>query len=175
VNNWDNISNKVIFSRNNNMIVYLDYRSNVLYCDFIMADNSVNTIMITDNFPLQKWVHIIVSMDSGFMDCYLDGKLIKSQKVITSSGGLPAQPPDATSSPLYLGNAGPATPKNQNGVSAGFNANVANFKRWTNSMDPQTAWNTYMGGNGQSYLMSSYGANLQINKNNTPYSNVPLF
>jgi hypothetical protein len=175
INNWDNISRKTIFSRQNNLAVYLDKNTNTLYCDIYMGNASVHTLKITDNFPIQKWVYIIVSFDSGFVDCYLDGKLVKSQKVIVGANNvLPAQPPDGATS-IYLGNYSGMQPASQTGQNDGFNANVAKFKRWTNSMDPQTAWTSYMGGNGQSNYFSAFGATIQINKDNLLYGNVPLF
>ena len=33
---------------------------------------------ITNNFPLQKWTCILVSVDNKIIDVYLDGKLVKS-------------------------------------------------------------------------------------------------
>lgn len=145
-----------------------------------MGDNSTYTLKITDNFPIQKWVYIIISSDSGFFDCYLDGKLVKSQKVMVEGTNiLPAQPPDDKTE-IALGNTGNWTtttpsPKCLEGTPNGLNANIAKFKRWTNSMDPQTAWTSYMSGNGQNNYLSTFGANIQINKDNLLYSSVPLF
>ena len=35
-----------------------------------------------DNFPLQKWTHVIINFTSGnLIDSYVDGKLMKSQEL----------------------------------------------------------------------------------------------
>jgi hypothetical protein len=53
--------------------------------------------MITDNFPLQKWVYIIISVDNQYVDAYLDGKLIQSHRFYipqtSAMGSTAAAPP----------------------------------------------------------------------------------
>jgi hypothetical protein len=178
VNTWDSNVDKTIFSRQNNIRLYLDKNTPTLKCDIMMSNNQTQTMIITDNFPIQKWTHVIVSMDNQFMDIYLDGKLVKSQRFYTpSSGGttvgiMPKQPLD-NPVPVFLGNSdstlAPFTP---------FDAYVANFTRWTTPMDPQTAWNTYMSGNGGNSitkLASSYNVNLSILKNNVQTATYSLY
>lgn len=169
VNTWDSTIQKVIFNRANNITLYLDKLTPSLKCDVAMNDNTKKTILITDNFPLQKWVHIIVSFDNQFADAYLDGKLVKSQRVYdkgsaTTSPSMPAIPPDSTSPVILGGN--------------NFDATVTKFNRWTKPMDPQTAWNEYMSGNGQGYLSkspSTLSAKLAFFKDNVEYSKYSVF
>jgi hypothetical protein len=187
VQNWDNNVQKTIFYRADNIKVYLDRMNPTLYCDITLNDStsvkpSIKKIEITNSFPLQKWVYIIVSVDNQFVDCYLDGKLVKSQKVLT-----PKQPLDAATAPLYLGNTGEyvttGTPFKQGepgvSVGSGWSANVLLFTRWTKPVDPQTAWSWYMKGNGKSRygsLFGSYGVNYSILKDNISIvNNQPLF
>jgi len=101
----------------------------------------------------------------------LNGKLIKSEKKTEYL----AQPTDVgiptTNTALYLGNAGTssynATP---------FDSYVANFQRWTSPIDPQTAWTTYLAGNGQSnQYLSSYNVNFQILKDNVQQATFSLY
>lgn len=169
VNTWDANTSKVIFSRAGSIKLYLDNYAPILKCDFTMSDSNTQTVTVTDNFPLQKWVYVIVSVDGEFVDVYLDGKLVNSQRMYGSTPGvapvLPATPPDSNI-PVVLGSSVP------------FDAYVANFQRWTAPVDPQTAWTTYMAGNGGSSLTSaasSYGANLSILKNNIEQSKYILF
>ena len=131
------------------------------------------TMNITNNFPLQKWVCVGVSVDNQFVDAYLDGKLVKSQRFYTSTtstttppvtiASMPLSPPDATSSPVYLGNS-------ETGQTfAPFDAFIAEFKRWSAPIDPQSAWDTYLEGNGTngiSRAFSSYGIDVSVLKNN---------
>ena len=83
VNNWDQGTTKVIFSVQGSLNVYLLQNQPSLCVDVKMSDNTTSSTIITNNFPLQKWVYIIVSLDNQFLDVYLDGKLIKSAKLST--------------------------------------------------------------------------------------------
>lgn len=171
VNSWNNQNDKIIFSRAKNITLRLDKSSPTLYCDIVMSDGTtVNKTMITDNFPLQKWVYVIVSIDNQFLDCYLDGKLVKSTRLYQKKGNttlIPLVPPSETT-PIKLGSSIP------------FDAVVASFTRWSSPVDPQTAWSTYIGGNtptglGKMGNLGSYGANLSILQNNSEYSKITLF
>ncbi len=103
----------------------------------LVADSKSPIINVTDNFPLQKWVFIVVSVDNYIVDVYLDGKLVKSVQISQVN-------PDSTSN-VYVG--------------SGYDAYIANFQRWSYPLDPQTAWNSYMSGNGGSSLGSMLGVN----------------
>ena len=175
VNTWDKNAAKQIFSRDKNIRLSLDNTVPMLKCDIYMTNDTWQTIQITDNFPIQKWVYITISVNNQFIDCYLDGKLIVARRVATldSTGNVvntPATPPDnsvaaagsvaaVSGQPIILGNAVPTT-----GSTATFDAYISNFNRWTNELDPQTVWNTYLQGNGMSKTssMSSYGVNMTI-------------
>jgi hypothetical protein len=190
VQNWDPSAQKTIFYRSNNIKLYLDPNSPTLKCDIVLTDSTTKTIMITNSFPLQKWVYIIVSVDNQFVDCYLDGKLVVSQQVTnvikntnrTTTVISPLQPSDSTTSPLYLGNSATPNFKSPNSggsVGSGWSANALLFTKWSTPVDPQTAWNFYMKGNGRSSFASffgSYGVNYSILKDNiTIVNNQPLF
>jgi hypothetical protein len=177
VKSWDNNSNKVIFSRNGNLSLYLSKMSPTLNLDVIMNDNSKQTMMITNNFPLQRWVCICISADNQYFDCYLDGKLVKSQRMYVQSPGsstgiMPASPPDS-STPIYLGNSDTSSV-----AFTAFDAVVASFKRHTSPVDPQTAWTNYTAGNGNNSIMkalSPYGVNLNILKDNVQQSQITIW
>jgi len=158
VNSWNNNSDKMIFGRANNIKLYLDKNTPTLNCS-VKTNQGDELVMITDNFPLQKWVYVIVSVDGRIVDCYINGKLIKSQKLINDT----IQPSDATKSPIVFGT---------------FDALIANFTRFITPMDPQSAWNYYNLGNGvsgSSFSMGSYGANLSLIKDSIQFSNIKLF
>ena len=133
--------------------------------DLTMNDTaaSTSTMVITNNFPLQKWVCVAISVDNQFADAYLDGKLIKSQRFYSENGAMPAIPSDSTTSPIYLGNSEATTNFGP------FDAFISEFKRWTAPIDPQTVWDTYLAGNGTnsvSRAFSSYGIDVSVLKNN---------
>jgi hypothetical protein len=156
---WDNTSNKNIItmksdSKGNNLIVYLDQNDPILYVSFGSNTNN-NPITIMNNFPIQKWVHIIVSVDNQYLDIYVDGKLIKSIQVNSV-----IMKQDTTGLNISSGNIN--------------NAFITYFNVWTNTaVDPGTAWKYYLKGNGMSNY--AYGADLQILQNNTVQSTYRLF
>jgi hypothetical protein len=43
---------------------------------------------------------------------------------------------------------------------------IAYFQRWETPLDPQSVWNYYMRGNGQSGKLTNYNVNLDFVKNN---------
>lgn len=154
VNSWGAGQRKMIFSHAGVIGVSLDENKPTLsvYVAGKSGNNDYTKFQITDNFPLQKWVFIIVSMDNSFLDVYLDGKLIKSAKITNL-----LQPPKDPS--IFLGNS----------PFVAFDAYVTRFYRWTIPMDPGTAWDYYIKGNGQGGLlgsMSPYGVKMQVLKNN---------
>ena len=125
---------------------------------YLLRDNNGDVEkIITPNLPLQKWVCVIISVDGNVIDLYLDGKLVKSQK----SNGDTKKPTEAsiikyTKSDIH----------------------IAEHKRVPNPTDPQTAWDTYMAGNGGSYIsnsFASYGANLILTKDQVDQKKFTLF
>jgi hypothetical protein len=193
VNNWDQGTNKVIFNHKGVVTLYLMNNQPSLVVDVQMQNSTtsppstVTSTNITNSFPLQKWVYIIVSLDNQFLDVYLDGKLVKSAKLTDAKGT--AQPVVPSASPsVYLGNNsnGDKLNNSNNGtgkqaVSAATNdpwsAYLTYFYRWSTPMDPGTAWKYYMKGNGQSTLLgniSNYGVQMQIMQNNVVASSYTL-
>lgn len=170
VNTWDSSIEKTIFSRNENIKLYLDQTSPTLKLDLAMNTKDdkqatvYETMIITNNFPLQKWVSIAVSVDNQFADVYLDGKLVKSQRFYINNkdgnnGVHPKVPPSASDSPVILGNT----------VGTSIDAFISEFKRWTVPIDPESAWDNYLAGNGTNSIsraFSSYGIDVAVLKNN---------
>lgn len=116
----------------------------------------IKTIPITDNFPLQTWVHVIVSVDSTFIDIYMNGKLVKSISDPTIE-----KPSDV--SVINYGK---------------LSCYLAKLSKTSMPTDPQTAWDKYSAGNGEnpmSKYLSSFGLSMTLKKNNQDYSNIKLF
>jgi hypothetical protein len=202
VNTWNTQVKHTIFSRRGNLKLYLDESAPILYCDVTMSNDTTQKMTITDNFPLQKWTHIIISVDNQYVDAYLDGKLLQSHRFfvpgVTGGAGpiTPKVPPPATaptfiplpgvaqaaSTPIYLGNADLADVTIYSGTARTFqpfDAYATKFKRWgTGPVDPQSAWNAYMEGNGTNPILGAlgnYGASINILKNNIENSKLVLF
>lgn len=126
-----------------------------LSLEYQKSDKSKGELVVTDNFPLQTWVHLIVSMDNSFIDVYMNGKLIKSMQDSIDA-------PSATSSLKY-------------GV---CNCYLAKLVRATTPTDPQTAWDHYVAGNGENPLakyLASFGLSVTLQKNSQDYSKVTVF
>jgi len=153
----------VVFSRadGSQLKLYFDSTKPTLYYS-INATDGGKTQTITNNFPIQSWTQIIFSVDNNIVDIYMNGKLILSN---VYQQGLSIPSSDATAFPVILGDAG--TP---------FDANVASFQQWANqSVDPQTAWKSYMSGNGLANKLSSYNIQLQLLKDNVTQSTYSAF
>jgi hypothetical protein len=160
INTWNTSNEKVIFMRDNNIKVFLDQTKPTLYCAITQNPASKQVITITDNFPVQKWVCILISADDRIIDCYLDGKLVNSNKLENS----PAPPQAAASAPIKLGET--------------FDAYVAGFKSWSAPVGPQEAWNSYLSGNGGSSVskfFTAYGVQVSVTKDNIEQSKFSLF
>ncbi len=160
VNTWSNTATKTVYyagtsttatSSSNLIRLYLDTTTPTLYCKFNSTNSNMENpaISITANFPIQKWVYVIVSVDSQIVDCYIDGKLVKSQKL------------------QYL----PDTSGTYNINFGSFDAYLTGFKRNKDVINPQTAWSNYMSGNGYS-SGSNYGMNIAFTKDNVTLSEV---
>jgi hypothetical protein len=146
---------KNIFERENDTVLYLDTGA-VLKCDI---GSTPETITITNNFPLQKYVFVLISIDSKIVDVYLDGKLMKSIQLNDT-----LQAADIEDKSLVYG--------------SGFDAYIAKFERVPEPTDPMGAWNKYMEGNGGSSLtraLGNYNVNLSVLKDNIETSKFALF
>lgn len=178
VNSWDSSIQKTIFERTNNIKLYFADAAPVLKCDISMDDGQTlaagasaptTTLEITDNFPIQKWVHIVTSVDNQYLDAYLDGKLIKSGRLYSEAV---AAENGTTGSPEST----PKTPADEPmviGSGTNYDAYIAKFNHWSLPLDPQTVWSVYKEGNGQGGMnnyISSYGINLSILKDNVEQS-----
>jgi len=159
VNSWNTGVRKTIYKREytpvsgsitKNIELYLDETSPTMKL-LVETNNGNEDVVITTNFPIQKWSCIIVSVDNDIIDIYIDGKLLKSHKVNDIKRNLPDK-----SSKLQLG--GP-----------GIDMYVRELKRWTQPIDPTEAWDYYSEGNGKESTMSSlasYGIDVSVLKGN---------
>jgi len=162
-----------IFARDDELGLYLEQNGtlSVRFADVggkrvITGNNSQDytRVILTDNFPLQKWVHIGMVVDGKKFDGYIDGKMVKSielQNNITPSI-------ISTPFPIKFGT--------QNSMSATLM--IAEHKRRTYPMDPQGMWDLYMKGNGTNGLLqgaSNMNVNLSILKDGVESSKFPLW
>ena len=147
--------------------LFLDSTSPTLYCTLGGTSLNSNTtqtpsnlITITNNFPLQTWVYVVVSVNTNVVDCYLNGKLVISQ--LTQQQGSIVSP---SFSNIYLGN----------GSGPGWDAQVSNFKRYTTALTPQTVWSNYLSQAPNNFFLSSYGMKIDLTKNGSVTNSYTLF
>ena len=152
VNNWTSGIKEICRAQVNSDVkfrIYLDSTSPTLKADIFTTDSSAptKTISITNNFPVQRWVYIVVSVEGSVVDCYLDGKLVKSQQL------------------NFLPNMSGAY-----SISYGsFDAFLTKFSRIATPSDPQTVWNNYMAGNGFAASAGpAYGFSFVVTKDQAP-------
>lgn len=174
VNSWNPTgTTKTIFSRNSSgpwddsgkitdlkytTRLYLDSSAPTLYLDIKQGSCSSNTvsstppITITTNFPIQKWCYVTFSVDGQYVDCYIDGKLVKSALLnclVVAPGA---------NEPLYIGN-----------TTGGNDTYINSLYHWSNSITPQEVWNKYLKGNSSNPITNtfkSFGLGISIFKNN---------
>ena len=125
------------------------------------STKSPKTLSITDNFPIQTWVHVIVSVNSSYIDVYVNGKLTKS---IKEADGIEAP---SSSSPIVFGS-----------WSGNKLAYLSKFYRRTTPVDPATAWSLYSDGNGSnkfSNYLGTLGMDVSLKKDSIEYSKLNIF
>ena len=149
-------------STNKNIGVEVKGTSPTLKVKYTDAESPATqqTIVVTDNFPVQSWVHVIVSVENQYIDVYVNGKLAKSIKAKS------VETPSATSEIVY-----------GNWSTAG-GCSLAKFYRRTKAVDPATAWSLYNDGNGASNVskyLGTLGLDLSLKKDNVEYSKLNLF
>lgn len=158
VNSLPTTETPVFISSDNNIKLSLDSNSPTLKCTFITNGNSNKTDLITNNFPIQAWTYITISVDNQFVDYYLNGKLVKSvyNKDALNKPG--------TGEKSYI----------RFGI---LNASISEFKFNQQASDPQTVWTNYLKGNGQSSISSLNSFNMKVSllKDQVEQSKFSLF
>ena len=143
----------------NNIQLYLDKTNPILYCN-ILTTTPTPQIQITPNFPLQTWVYVVISVDNNYADFYLNGKLIKSIQLVAPQTQITAVTPQ-----IFIGD-----------TVAGTDIQIAGFYRWSKPLNPQEVWSNYLAGNGNpmSSMISSFGMNVALVKDNVEQSKFAL-
>ena len=138
----------------------------------VSLKSNTNTIVIkprstnaTDceisDFPLQKWVNLLVSFNGTAMDVYVDGKLVKSC-VVNMGSEL------AKTQSIVLGE----DPTTVNSIDVGF---ITNVKLKATPIAPQEAWDIYsqgFGGSPWSDLLNKYKVKLSFIVDNQEQTSV---
>ena len=123
-----------------------------LYKDGTLAFyNTMNPVTVP-NFPLQRWVYVVISVDNALVDLYLDGKLIRSVKVIGER-----RLPLITSNFIF----------------GSGDIYIAGMNRTASTTDSNTAFKNYMQGNA-GLKFPGYTISLDFLKNSTIAKNIEI-
>lgn len=131
------------------------------------ATYNYSEIILTKNFPIQKWVHVGLVVDGNKFDGYIDGKMVKSIGLKTNI--TPALADGYAANKIEFGSKTNAMKDS---------LLIAEHKRRTYPMDPKGMWDLYMKGNGVSGLTQAAGSmnvNLSILKDGVESSKFALF
>jgi hypothetical protein len=154
VNSWNNTNQKNILSRGGDFDLFLDTISPKLYLRLNLQDTTSPKILLTNNFPIQKWTYVILSVDNQIVDFYMDGKLVLSKQLSSM--------PVVSKNTITLGSGNP-------------DITVTALNRYTEPMDPATAWAKYLRGNGISNTGSAYNVNVSVLKDSVVQSTYSLY
>jgi hypothetical protein len=160
---------KVIFGRMNDTtnisrpcpLVSLNDTNNNIDVKLTVSGPSSSSSQFTcsvDNIPIQKWVHLLISVYGRTLDTYIDGKLVRTCVM----PGIPIVNPQA---PIFV------TPN------GGFSGWTSHFQYWGDAMNPQSVWNIYKQGYGGSFLgnlFGSYAVKLSLINNNVETSSYTI-
>ena len=108
------------------------------------TDNSISNPSKTctiRNIPIQKWIHLVVSIHGRVIDLYLNGKLVRSclSADVPNIGGL-SNNHDVIVAPTV-------------GSVNGFSGYHAKFEYYPEAIDPQTVYYLYRSGYGGGSFM----------------------
>jgi hypothetical protein len=147
----------VVGLKGSNLSLYTrggDAKYNTTSGQFVCDGSCSQVLSVTDAFPFQKWVHLVINVDNNTLDAYLDGKLVKS---VVSPNPIPIGKGSITVGNTYA------------------NGKVTLFRRPPYNITPQEVWNRYMLGNGEGYSVSPYHINVQVLKDDVQKKDVRLF
>lgn len=157
-------------SWNPNLALILDKGNSSpnLYLFYRYTDSDGIPLLITNNFPFQKWTNVIVSFENQTLDVYIDGKLILSNDnlgyVNPSTGNFTSTKfiGNTTSTNILFG--GDSTPPDISVTRAAY---------MPFAMDPQYAMQIYSMGSGVSN--NTYNVDLKLYKNNNEIRDIQLY
>jgi len=119
---------------------------------FYNNGNAINPAIVLPNFPLQRWVYIVISVDNSLIDLYLDGKLVRSMKT-NYDGKIPS-----ADSFFTFGNG---------------DIYIAGMNRIPNSSNTNTVFKNYMQGNA-GLKAPVYSVSLDFLKNSQVSKNISI-
>jgi hypothetical protein len=137
----------ILFNRGTDFVVTLKESMLHLYVNGgktnnetgVFDPNGASLLMSVPNFPFQKWAQLVINVDGMSVDLYIDGKFVQNKMHSTIINST------ASTSITY--------------GSQFITGKVARFNRLASNINPQTVWNHFMAGSGQSQSLTDYRLN----------------
>ena len=160
VSNWNAGAEKVIFQRacGNSFCPKMAFDANMNNVTITLAtypsdsSSQVEATCQIENVPLQAWTNLIMVLNGNALDCYLDGKLVRTCL-------MPGVPKLSGAGSLVL------TPQGQS-----FQGYTGNFQYFNRAVNPREAYAIYRegfgGSNWLSNLFNKYRIKLAFMKDN---------
>lgn len=150
IKKWINGTKVIVFKKGTETIFQIQFKDDANTIQVIPTSSSSTNADICEvaEFPLQKWVNLVVSFNGSAMDVYVDGKLVKS--CVVNLGSRLAE-----TDIIVLGD---ASKKDD----VGF---ITNVKLKAAPIAPQEAWDIYsqgFGGSPWSDLLNKYKVKLSF-------------
>jgi hypothetical protein len=161
IKKWVNGTKVIMFKKGSMILFNVEFKNDTNTIRIFPRSGESNTDLDCEisDFPLQKWVNLIVSFNGSAMDVYVDGKLVKSCVV---NLGSKLNETDT----IVLGD----NTKSLNDI--GF---ITNVKLKASPIAPQEAWDIYsqgFGGSPWSDLLNKYKVKLSFIVDNQEQSSV---
>jgi len=139
------------------VVMGLDQNDATLKIDIATDGASEPTFTIND-FPLQAWVNVTLSVYNDSIDLYINGKLVSSKYV----DNLIIRFPSGGNRLVSLGNPwnvfnSESNDKKYTNLTGGFMGYTSKFKFFNNSLTPNEAYDIYKSGPGGSSLVNMLG------------------
>jgi hypothetical protein len=146
----------------NDIYIYVKSTTNTLSSTSITPTDllSSNNCIKVSNFPIQKWVNLILSVNGIALDVYIDGKLYTTTPLSAPASVI-------ASNSIYI------TPYASD-INDGF---TANFQYIGSSINPQEAFNIYkkgFGGSGLGDLFNKYRLKLSFLQDNVETAGIEI-
>ena len=176
IGQWTNGEGQSLFKRDSELNVYFTSTAG-LKVKVEDDANDPSDIVVTNNFPIQKWVHIGIVIDNQIMDVYLDGKMVKSVK-LKDTISTKEKKTDGSINKIVYGKVYDDTGVATSDADIAPYTHIAEHIRMTYAIDPKGMWDLYMEGNGMGGLTqaaSEMNVNLSILKYGVESSKISLW
>jgi hypothetical protein len=135
-----------------------------------------------DAFPIQKWVYVVVSVSSNFVEAYINGKFVTAVNINNNTtyginGVYQALAPKDPNSGATFSFGGQGSTMDDGTIRQnGCQVVLSQLSRWDTPLSSGDVYNNYLKGNGESTSIwgPSYHFNISLSQNQNTYT-LPVF